>query len=111
MIKYFTLPGYYRHFLECMMIMKYREKHPEYFFEDRIIESFYDCPPGILWNGGRDVPNFHNVPFTEVMQYYKDKNISLRHTFTNSQLTPELITDYMANKFVKEQIKENDKVI
>ncbi len=111
MNKFFIIPGYFRHFLECKMLLEYRMNNPQYFIEDRIIDSLYDCPPEIIWNGGRQSLVYHNEPFEDVMSYYTNNNINLRHTFTNCLINPNIILDYRANLFVQKWVKDTDKVI
>lgn len=54
MIKKFSLPGFYMLNRYLYEFLVYYEKHRDFFYEDRIIDSIYDCHPSVLWAGGRE---------------------------------------------------------
>ena len=75
MIKRFSLPGYYNHFNEIQVLLQYYKQHPDYFYPDRIIDSAYDLPPGLIWNGGRiNLSNKHNKIYNFLKKYVSQQD-------------------------------------
>lgn len=92
--------------------LQYYFDHRQYFYSDRIIDSLYDCPPDIIWNGGRNVYIIQQAPIEQIIQSYrKFSDIHLRHTFTNCKLNSIMIKNYKCNDFVKRYVTPNDKII
>ena len=114
MIKKFSLPNYYAYGNNVLHLAKYRKSHPQYFYQDRIIDSVYDAHPSVLWTGGRNtkVENMAEIPMSEIIKKFDDfPAISLRHVFTNSLITPELTLDYRCNQFMRNYVRKQDAVI
>ena len=110
MIKKFSIPNYYSYGSNIIFIANYKDKHPDYFFEDRVIDSAYDAPPELIWSGGRltRIINKQYVPMMEILKTFSSHpEIKLRHTLTNTLITPELTKDYTCNHFVKTSIRRN----
>lgn len=112
-MKKFSLPGYYHHYYEIKTLINYRNQYPEYFYEDRIIDSAYDLPPGLIWNGGRiNLRDERDVPKQKLFEYYHHlSNFHLRHTCTNMLLDEKLVQDVDCNKFIKQYISSQDYII
>lgn len=114
MIKRFSLPGYYNHFNEIQVLLQYYKQHPDYFYPDRIIDSAYDLPPGLIWNGGRiNLSNKHNkISYDQLFSFYHSiPNFHLRHTCTNMLLGEEEILNKECNNFLKKYVSQQDKII
>lgn len=107
-----SLPGFYANFKYIQMFLNYYNEHLEYFYEDRIIDSFYDADPSLLWRGGRTPRIDEFVPMNIILdEFNKYPSIKLRHVFTNCLLTDQLINDYTCNKFVKDFFRPQDEVV
>ena len=112
MNKYFSLPGYYQKYSILSLFLSYYNSHKQFFYSDRIIDSLYDCPPNLIWNGGRNTAKNNNIPLKDIFNFYRQfKDLHLRHTFTNCLLTPEMVEDRNCNQFVCTYVDINDKII
>lgn len=113
MIKKFSLPGFIEKHDLVMLFLNYYREHKEYFYEDRIIDSFYGADPRLIWRGGRDIPVQKNQPtMQEIIDNFSQFNrIKLRHVFTNCLITEQICNDYLCNQFVKRYIRLQDEVI
>lgn len=97
---YFSIPGYCSHYRLNMILLKIKKYHQDKFYDDIIIDSIYDCFPGCIWNGGR--PPMNNQPVSNqdieyIMDNFNKREISIRHTFTNSFLSEEHLLDTFGN--------------
>lgn len=113
-MKKFSIPGYFNYFNACKGLIEYRKVHPKFFYEDRIIDSSYDFPAGMIWNGGR--VKFHTgyTPYDldNIMQYYfNETDINLNHTCTNLLIDETLVWDWTCNQFIKMYYRPQDSVI
>lgn len=114
MVKKFSIPGYFYYVNQIRMIEEYRKMRPEFFYPDRIIDSSYDFPPGLIWNGGRPQPfhNFEQSYLLGVAQYYnQESEIKIRHTCTNLLLVPEMLYDWQCNLWLQINEHEGNAVI
>lgn len=112
MIKYFSLPGYYQKYDILILFLTYYNNNEQFFYSDRIIDSLYDCPPNLIWNGGRNTSADLGIELESLFNFYRQfETIHLRHTFTNCLLTPELTKDEKCNEFVNDFIDPKDKII
>ena len=114
-MKKFSIPGYFNFSYECYELLELYKAHPEYFYDDRVIDSSYDFPAGLIWNGGRVkfcMGGYAPDELDGLMKYYfNDTNIKLNHTCTNLLINDELAKDYMCNLFMKRYYREQDSVI
>ena len=97
MIK-FSLPGYWLKYNLNTLLLNLYQTEREKFYDDIIIDSFYDSFP-CVWNGGRYLDgktNYENIVNT--INFYNSQNFSLRHTFTNSLLQNEDLNDVLCNQ-------------
>ena len=114
MVKYFSLPCFYQNFYAIQLLMNYMKKYPDYFYQDRVIDSFYDADPSLAWRGGRSKTYMFTKPpkMESILDYFnKYPNIKLRHVFTNCLLDEELIHNEHCNEFVQKYIRPQDEVI
>lgn len=117
-IKKFSIGGWYSNFFFLKDFLTFYLEQPEYFREDRIIDSIYDAysqnEVPLVWNGGR-VPVLRDphLSMDTVLNFFSQYPfIKLRHTFTNCLLDdPALLTDYRCNTFVKNYIRPQDEII
>lgn len=100
-------------FKEMVLLLDYYSEHRNLFKEDRIIDSCYDFPTGLIWNGGRpfNLRDWDMMQCREIIQYYRYRNLELRHTCTNSLLTPVMCLDHYCNLFFKDCVESTDKII
>ena len=111
MNKYFSLPGFFNFYHYAISFLEYYYNHSAFFYQDRIIDSFYDCDPTLLWRGGR-YTNYEAYNIKDILNSFsRYPNIKLRHVFTNCLLNEQLINDYRCNHFVKTFIRPQDEVI
>lgn len=112
-MKYFSIPGYWTHFFEIQALLQYYNIHKEYFYPDRVISSFYDLPPHLIWNGGRVNLNKNSfLTIEEVMNFYNSlTDIHLCHVCTNEVLDKNMIQDFQCNEFIKKYYKQSDYII
>lgn len=115
MIK-FSLPGYYIHYEINMMLLSLYKIKRHYFKKEIEITSFYDSLPHLIWNGCRilsegQVINSLSSDIYSMRDSYYDFGMTLRHTFTNNALTPEMMYDYRSNQWAAACEKEGNAVI
>ena len=113
-LKKFSLPGFNLKAQWMMDFLRYRSRHPQYFYPDRIIDSSYDANYQLIWSGGREplevIPHYH---IHGLLKDYRDNfpYLQLRFVFTNRLITEELTHDYLCNRFVQDCVTPKDKVI
>ena len=101
----FYLPGFVERESLVRAIIEFNEldkKNGSLFFKDNIELASYGCFPACSWNGGR--PIFGEVHpacvIRSVFEWYKNHNVKLQLTFTNSCLNKYDIYDRYANKIL-----------
>ena len=115
MIK-FSLAGYYSKYVLNTMILALYKTNRHYFYDNIEIESVYGTLPGLIWTGCRFIYPIQEInPYSseiyDMRDAYNDFNIKLRHTFTNSELTEDMLLDYRGNSWLKACEKEGNGVI
>ena len=115
--KLISIPGWFEFFGPLMDFLEYYYANPQFFYQDRQIDSIYDSyynPLPLIWSGGR-TPRITNLDLTMdviLEQFNNFPSIKLRHTFTNCLLDNDiLINDFRCNEFVKKYIRPQDEVI
>lgn len=109
MIKKFSIPDYYGKCHQIADLINYKNEHPDFFYSDRIIDNSYGAPPYFLWMGGRlTYPNGVNSMDTVL---YTLPSLELRHVCTNCLVNDEVIHDYRSNKFIRDYVRPQDKLI
>jgi collagenase-like PrtC family protease len=74
------------------------KRNPEYFRDNVEIASVYGCFPPAIWNGGRAISGV--TPENVVERYiheFNARNVPLRYTFTNPNITEEHLSDRFCN--------------
>ena len=88
-IKY-NLPGLYEHYQLNIGIGFLLQEHPEYFYDNIKINSFYGNFQFCTWDGGRvfEKYTYASKEFIEKLKmiYNDDLNIGMRFVFTNNQI-------------------------
>lgn len=111
MIK-FSLPGYISHEPIIKFFYNMQQEHPEYFIEDRIIDSAYDLPGNLIWNGGRIMwEHQHCKDVYTLIDSYRKLGLKLRHTCTNIFITDALLLDLLSNQYLAYCELEGDSII
>lgn len=115
MIK-FSLAGYYSKYVLNTMILALYKTNRHYFYDNIEIESIYGTLPGLIWTGCRFIYPIQEInPYSseiyDMRDAYNDFNIKLRHTFTNSELTEDMLLDYRGNSWLKACEKDGNGVI
>lgn len=96
MIK-FSLPGYWIKYRLNMVLLDLYKNEREKFYDDVEIDSFFDSFP-CIWNGGRVTDGFTNIAnIKATIAPYNNLGIGLRHTFTNSFITKDSLSDRLGN--------------
>lgn len=112
----FSLPGYYIHYDINMMLLSLYKLKRHYFRDEIRITSFYDSLPHLIWNGcrilseGQTINSLSSDIYSMRDSYY-DFGMTLRHTFTNNALTPEMMYDYRSNQWTQACEREGNGVI
>lgn len=106
-----SLPGFYSKFKFVKIFLNYYFSYPDFFYKDRVIDSFYDADQNLIWRGGRN-PIIDELP-GDILPFFNElqQPIKLRHVFTNCLLDENMVNDYTCNHFVQNFIRENDEVI
>lgn len=94
----FHLPDFARLSKFNMVFVAMMENSPEFFREGVEIGSFYGVFPPAVWNGGRVMTGSSDKRFMKtIIQYFNDKGIPLRFTFTNPMLEKKHLNDPFCN--------------
>ena len=112
-VKKFSIPGFFSKFTIIQSFIDYYYNHRDLFIEDRCIDSCYDSYGTLLWRGGR-IPHIENpnLNMLDILDFFNQyPSIELRHVFSNCLLDENMTHDYFCNKFTKEVIRLQDKVI
>lgn len=112
-MKHFSIPGYWTHFFEIQALMQYYNSHKDYFYPDRVMDSFYDLRPGLLWGGGRVSLNKNSfLTIEEVMDYFQSlPGVDLCHVCTNEVLDETMVQNEQCNEFIRKYYRPNDYII
>lgn len=99
-MKNFVLPGFYEKFSINKRFVLLYEIHPEYFIDDFQFGCFYGNFGFNIWSGGRIFTSYKTVSveeLREIRDFYNDRNIPIRLTFTNALITEEHLQDNLCN--------------
>ena len=99
-MKNFILPGFYEKFNINSQLINLIENCPEIFHENIKISAIYGNMGFNIWEGGR-VYLSYNRAYKEDMErirdFYHEKNIPIRLTFTNPIVNKEHLNDSYCN--------------
>lgn len=100
---YFSIPNYLGFFDLNLKLIELKETYPKKFIQNIVIDSCYGCFPSCCWGGGRIISQapFDEQQVIKTLQAFNSKGVSLRHTFTNSLLTENHLTDSNCNRVLQ----------
>jgi collagenase-like PrtC family protease len=106
-----TIGGGLRFYKE---ITEYLEKTKKFYELDHyIIDSVYDSPHGLIWQGGR-VPlnlNISLIEYVQIIKEYNKRGIKFNFTFSNTLLEKKHLKNGLCNYVLKETENEMNGVI
>lgn len=98
----FSIPDFYYLFDLNTMLLQLMQKEPEKFYEDVKIDSIYGSFPGCIWNSGRAACGWANIEnIVNTVAAFNQQNISVRYTFTNSEIKGRHLLDYYCNTILQ----------
>ena len=105
MIEY-SIPGFWDKFSLNIRLLKLMEIYPNFFYNNIKIASIHDSFPGCIWNGGRSVSltQLSLSQIKNILLPFFQKGISIRYTFTNSQIEEKHLQDKYCNKILNYSI-------
>ena len=82
MIK-FSAPGYIENKAIFGLFLDLQKKAPEYFYENRRLDSAYGMPGNMIWNGGRSRFNLRTqgLGVYDVVDFYKQFDFKKNDNF------------------------------
>lgn len=98
----FSIPDFYNKFKLQEILLDILDKEPDLFNPKISIDSIYGSFPGAIWNGGRGTiggSTYENIYNT--IKFFNEKGISVRFTFTNSQIEEKHLGDYYCNTLLE----------
>lgn len=112
----FSLAGYYSNYVLNTMILALYKTNRSYFYDNIELESIYGTLPGLIWTGCRFIAPIPEInPFSaeiyNLRDTFYDFRIKMRHTFTNSELTQDMLSDYRGNSWLKACERQGNGVI
>lgn len=100
----FSIPDFfYGYQLDMSLIgLMNDDKEGKKFYDDVCIDSIYGSFPGCIWNSGRAACGWTNIEnIVNTVAAFNKLGISVRHTFTNSQITGRHLFDYQCNTILQ----------
>lgn len=99
---YFSLPGFTGQRQQCTgLILDMMQLESHKFNSDVVIDSVYDSWD-CVWNGGRGSGgSMITDEVRQCVEYYKNKGISLRNTYTNSLINEGTVLDTTGNAILR----------
>jgi hypothetical protein len=110
----FVLPGFNENLALNGGLINLMEKHPEYFYDDIKIDAVFGTFHFCAWNGGRIFERYERSfkeDIVRVKNFYESKKIPIRLTFTNTLITPELLSDPYCNMIMYELQNDLNEVL
>lgn len=103
----FSIPDFYNQFDLNQNLLALMRAEPGLFMDDVKVTSVYGSFPGCAWNSGRAIlgqATLENIVAT--VKAFNDLGISIRYTFTNSQIQGCHLMDYYCNTIL--QVTESE---
>lgn len=98
----FSIPDFYFLFDLNMLLLKLRQDEPTKFYEDVKIDSIYGSFPGCIWNSGRAACGWASIEnIVATVAEFNKLGISVRYTFTNSEIKGRHLLDYYCNTILQ----------
>lgn len=81
-----------------MLLLRLRQDEPTKFYDDVKIDSIYGSFPGCIWNSGRACCGWASIEnIVNTVAEFNKLGISVRYTFTNSEIKGRHLLDYYCN--------------
>lgn len=98
----FSIPDFFFLYDLNMMLIQLKQQEPTKFYEDVVIDSVYGSFPNCIWNSGRGAYGWANIEnIIATVQAFNKLGISVRYTFTNSEITGRHLMDYQCNHILQ----------
>ena len=98
----FSIPDFYNLYDLNMMLISLKQQEPEKFYEDVKIDSVYGSFPGCIWNSGRAACGWASIEnIVNTVISFNKLGISVRYTFTNSEIKGRHLLDYYCNTILQ----------
>lgn len=98
----FHIPDFYVHWELNLNLIDMIKEHPEYFYDGVEIVSCYGCFAPAMWNGGRTLFGYaSDMEIKNTIKEFNDRNVPLRYTFTNPNITEKDLKDTFCNKLCR----------
>lgn len=98
----FSIPDFYYLFDLNTMLLQLMQKEPEKFYDDIKIDSIYGSFPGCIWNSGRAACGWASIEnIVNTVAAFNQQKISVRYTFTNSEIKGRHLLDYYCNTILQ----------
>ena len=106
-----TVGGGLRYYKEIYQYLK--KKKETYNLKHHLVDSVYDSPHGLIWNGGRE-PVFSNLcldDYIEMIDSYNKEGIGFYFTFSNVLIRKRHLSNDLCNYVLKKTEREMNGVI
>lgn len=98
----FHIPDFTVHFRLNAILVNTMNEFPHYYREGVRIASIFGNFHGTVWNGGRVfVGNTAPETIKNTIQYFNERNVPLRFTFTNPLINKQHLGDSMCNQLLR----------
>lgn len=98
----FSIPDFYFRYDLNMSLLQLMKQEPEKFYEDVVIDSIYGSFPGCIWNSGRSACGWASIEnIVNTVAAFNQLGISVRYTFTNSEIKGRHLLDYYCNTILQ----------
>lgn len=98
----FSIPDFYYLFDLNTMLLQLMQQEPEKFYDDIKIDSIYGSFPGCIWNSGRAACGWASIEnIVNTVAAFNQQKISVRYTFTNSEIKGRHLLDYYCNTILQ----------
>lgn len=98
----FSIPDFFYLFDLNTMLLQLMKQEPEKFYEDVKIDSIYGSFPGCIWNSGRASCGWASIEnIVNTVAAFNQEGISVRYTFTNSEIRGRHLMDYYCNTILQ----------
>lgn len=98
----FSIPDFFYLYDLNTMLLQLMQQEPQKFYDDVKIDSIYGSFPGCIWNSGRAACGWTSIEnIVNTVAAFNQQKISVRYTFTNSQITGRHLFDYQCNTILQ----------
>lgn len=111
---HYIIPGMYEQQRLNFAFLKFKQEHPECFYNNFIIESVYGNPQYCIWDGGRIFTQYFYSCKEEIealIQKYNEFGIHIRYVFTSSALTENEYYNHFGNLLMQLGKDYNSEVV